>query len=232
MSKDLDWDYEDLMGSLATSTCGIKESHSGKNYHPEFPERVSEMKYSELYQLSNILNIPSFFKVQEINEFKTDLIINEAVKRKVKEHFLLGKYFSLKIDYSKKYIFKIENMYNFWEKYDHHWIISEDDKDDTTFCKKNYVTDYDIKFLLDIDGYFVNDGKIITYSTHPKNDYQFGTTTLFGASDDKVIFKPFKLKNLLSNEEWWEDDDATIEISNIAEEDFYNIKRTYDFIKI
>lgn len=224
---DLD-DEPDFATALSTC-CGTKTSYSGKSHNPKSPETVAEMRFSELYRLGDVLNDVTFLKVREIASFKNDTITNEITRRSVSEHPVLNKYFSLKIDYSHKYVFKVDRVYNLWDNYDHHWLISED-SDDPYSVKKNYVTDYDIKFLLEISGYFVNDGKMVMYCTSPKHDYQFGTTSLFGASEKRIIYIPYKLTNLLSCEEWWEDKDAKPEISEITEDDFNNIKRTYKFI--
>ena len=49
-------------------------------------------------------------------------------------------------------------------------------------------------------------------------------------SHKTYIFRPYKLTNLLSHEEWWEDKDAKVEIKEITEADFNNIKQTFKFI--
>ena len=228
--------FDDYLGDdfdliTASSCTATPESYSGKSYIPKPPTAISEMKFSELQKFDEALNDLLFGNVKEIYDFRKKTVVEETERRRLKEHPLIGKYFSMKIDYSHKYVFRVVNIYNLWDAYDHHWLICEDQKATDVYQKKNFITDYDIKYLLEISGYFINDSRIVHYATIASHDFQFGTTSLFGASDKfQIVYHPYKLTNLLSHDEWWEDKDAKVEIKEITEADFNNIEQTFKFI--
>lgn len=223
--------YDEYDIDCATACCcGVRTAHTGKAHCPKQPESIRDMKFSELVRLDDVLSELPFHKVIEIKEFRENIYWNEIDRRLAKDHPLTGRYYSLNIDSSRKYIFEIANVLNFWDNYDHHWLIHENTEDEYS-CKKNYVVDYDIKYLTQIVGYFINGSNIIEFNTNAKYDYQLSTTSLLGANDENVLYVPYKLTNMLSHEEWWEDKDTKVEIKQITQDDFENIKKTLQFIR-
>ena len=226
-----DYSIDDDM-ITAVSACGIRTAYDwdGKRHYPKQPEKISEMKFSELVKLNGLFDDISFSKVAEIKEFRDNTYKNEMTRRLVGNHPLAGRYYLLKVNHSHKYIFKVSNVFSFWDSYDHHWLMTLKDGDEYNI-KQNYIVDYDIKYLLEINGYFINDGRIVDFSTNTRKDYQFDTMSLFGASDENIMYVPCTLANMLSHTEIQPDTDAETDITQITEEDFGNIRKTLQFIR-